>query len=779
MTVTQRFVGQSVARREDDRLLRGKGRFVADLASPATLQIAFVRSSQAHARIRIDVAAAREQSGVVLVLTGDELALYAGPLPMLHRPNAAFAEVTAFELQQSRLPNLATDRVHYVGQPVVAVVALDRATAEDAAELVEVDYDPLSVLLSPSAALAEGAPQLHEAAPRNLAARILVQNGSVSDARDLAFVTVRETYRMGRHSGVPLECRGSFGTYDHRRARVELWTSTQIPHMVRDAICSATGWGTDELRVAAPDVGGGFGPKANVYGEEVVVAVIARLLGREVIWIEDRWEHLVAAAQGRDQVHDAMLSVDADGRILAWEDEFKIDVGANSLWVAGIIANTALHILGGYRIPTFQIRGEAAYTNKTPVAQYRGAGRPEACFVLERSLDSAARAVGISPAEIRRRNLLGPEDLPYSQPVPYRDGVPIVYDGADYRRCLEACLEALPADAIEEERAKAPEALVGYGIATYVEATGRGPYESASVHLNSSGTFHVAAGSASAGQGHETTLGQVAADALGTDPSCIRVVNGDTDAIAFGIGTFASRSAVLAGSAVHIAAGKVVERGAQLAGRLLQVAPEVVDQVAGGFRAPDGRNVTWAALAAALAPGGELEDEESLEVTARFAPPTVTWTMGVHAGIVKIDPDTGLCSVVRYAVAHETGPSIHPQIVDGQVIGGVAQGIGGALLEEFRYTDQGQPVSTTFAEYLLPCTTDVPQVEVVHVHGGTDRNPLGIKGVGESGTIPVYAVIAAAVDDALGIDAPRMRATPITPDVLRAAARLLGPARDA
>jgi carbon-monoxide dehydrogenase large subunit len=771
--MTARFVGTSVPRREDDRLLRGRGRFVADLVRTGTLHVAFLRSTSSHARIEVRAEEARSHPDVVLVLTGTELAERVGSLPALHRPDEAFVQAGSFVMAETGMPVLAVDRVRYVGEPVVAVVASTRAVAEDALELIEVDYEALPVVTGATAALADGAPLVHESAPGNLAAALQFQAGDVDAAAATAAVTVAESYRMGRHSGIPLECRGVVAGYDHRRRRVELWTSSQVPHLVRRLVCAATGWRTDELRVAVPEVGGGFGPKANVYNEEVVLAVAARLLQREVAWIEDRAEHMVAAAQARDQLHSTRLSVDEDGRILAWEDEYLVDVGAHSLWTGGIIANTALHSLGAYRIPAFRLSGRAAYTNKTPVAQYRGAGRPEACFALERSLDAAARELGISPVEIRRRNLLDSGDLPHERPMPYRDGVPIVYDGADYLSCLEACVDALGPDAVDAVRAEHPDRLVGYGVATYVEATGRGPYESASVRLTPSGTFVVAAGSASAGQSHETTLAQVAADALCTDLGCVVALEGDTDVIAEGIGTFASRSAVLAGSAVHLAAGDLVRRARELVARLVGGSVDQVTPAPGGFRTGDGRHVSWAELAAALAPGGRLQDEPPLEATHRFSPPTVTWTMGAHAAVVTVDPDTGICTVVRYAVAHETGESIHPQVVEGQIVGGVAQGIGGALLEEFRYTDEGQPVSVTFADYLLPGMLEVPKVTAVHLHAGTDRNPLGIKGVGESGTIPVYAVVAGAIDDALGSGAPRMTATPMTPDVIRAAVRTM------
>ncbi|MQA93583.1 MAG: molybdopterin-dependent oxidoreductase [Streptosporangiales bacterium] len=759
-------------------MLAGRGVFLADLAGPGTLHAAFLRSTRPHALIHgVETAAAAELPGVTAVLTAADLG--AATVPLLTRPDERFVEAAAFAMRDPRLPCLATGRVRYVGEPIALVLAESRHVAEDALELIEVAYTDLEPVLDPALALGDDAPVLHPHLEDNLAARIACAFGDVAAGHAAAAVTVEETYRMGRHGGVPLECRGVMARPDRRTGRLEVWTSSQIPHQVRTAICAATGWPEDRVRVAVPDVGGGFGTKANVYGEEIAVAIAAERTGREVVWVEDRAEHLVAAAHGRDQVHRARLSVDAEGRILAWEDEFLVDVGAGSLWVAGIVANTAIHLAGPYRIPAFHVRGRAAFTNKTLVAQYRGAGRPEACFALERSLDHAARRLGLSPAKIRRRNLLTGDDLPYPVPLPYRDGVPISYDGADFAACLEDCLRLVPEAEVRRLRAEHPELAIGVGVACYVEATGRGPYESGRVGLTTSGDFAVATGAAAAGQGHETTLAQVAADALGVDVCRVRACGGDTDAVPYGVGTFASRSAVLAGSAVHEAAGRLRARARALAARLLDVPAEKLETEPDGFvLAGTGTRVSWRDLAAELAPGGRLELEPALDEPALFRPPTVTWTMGAHVAVAGVDPETGLVRVLRYGVAHEGGVEINPMIVDGQIKGGVAQGIGGALLEEYTYSDTGQPTSGTFADYLLPGTCEVPAVAVRHRHADTDRNPLNVRGVGESGTIAAYPALAQAVDDALGAGGPGVTATPITPSRVLALAEDV-PARDA
>ncbi|WP_245645193.1 xanthine dehydrogenase family protein molybdopterin-binding subunit [Pseudonocardia acaciae] len=744
-----RLVGTAVPRREDKRLMGGTGRFLADLAAGAR-SVVFLRSTEAHALIeRIDVSAAAAMPGVLGVYTGADLGLHRATIPPLHEPDPVFAAATRFAVAEQRLPILPADRVHYVGQPVAVVVASDRYAAEDALEAIEVTYAPLPAVTDAEEALRPGTAPIHPHLPDNLAGEMSIDVGDVSTAE--AAVTVDEVYRVGRHGAVPLEGRGVLARVD--AARVSVWTSTQIPHLVRRGICAATGWSTDEVRVVVPEVGGGFGTKANVYAEEVVVAVLARRTGRDLVWVEDRQEHLVSAAQGRDQVHRARLSVDADGHITAWEDEFTIDVGAGSLWAAGVIANTGIHLLGPYRIPNARIRGRAAFTNKTIVAQYRGAGRPEACFALERSLDAAAARLGLTGEQIRRRNLLAAADLPYPRPLPYRDGVPISYDGGDYLACLDAAVELLGRDELESLRAARPELAVGRGIGCYLEATGRGPYESARVRLTSSGTFEVVTGAASAGQSHETVFAQVAADALGVGMDRVVVRGTDTDLVEHGIGTFASRSAVLAGSAVRCAADELRRRGRRRAAKLLGLPEDGVVMEDGAFGSAE-RTVTWAELAV---PGGE---GPPLDVTELFRPPTVTWTMGVHVAVVGVHRRTGAVTVLRYAVAHEGGVEINPQVVEGQIIGGVAQGIGGALLEEFRYGEDGQPRCTTLADYLLPSSCDMPEVRVRHLPVDTPGNPLGVRGAGESGTIAVGAALAAAVDDALG---SHLTATPLAP----------------
>lgn len=761
------YIGSSVRRREDDRMLGGNGRFLADHAAGAR-HVVFIRYTQAHARITaIDVEAATALPGVHGIYLAKDLGLTNIPIPSLTTPDPDFAAATSLELAEQRLPILASHLVHYVGQPIAAVVADDRYLAEDAAETVEVSYEQLPPVVDAEVALTATSPVLFEHLSTNEAARLEYSFGDPDGAFADAHCVVEETYRMERHGAVPLECRGVLAHLDPSGQRVDLWTSTQVPHMVRNAICAVTGWGHEDVKVSVPDVGGGFGTKANVYAEEVVLAVLARQTGLRMIWIEDRQEHLVASAQARDQVHHARLAVDADGRILAWKDRFVVDIGAGSLWVAGIIANTAVHLMGPYRIPAMHVSGRAALTNKTLVAQYRGAGRPEATFALERSLDAAAAALGISVAEIRRRNLLTADDLPYPRPIPYRDGVPISYDGGNFRACLESVTSALPESEVDEWAAVHPEFRIGYGLSSYLEATGRGPHETARVRLLPNGQFEVTAGAASAGQGHETVFAQVAADALAVPFGQVRYIASDTERLPEGVGTFASRSAILAGSAVHQGCGELIELAARRAAELL--GSEHTDYVDGRFSC-GADAVGWDELAAAGRVGGRDEGGAALDVSTVYRVPTVTWTMGVHAVILGVHRRTGIVKVLRYAVSHEGGREINPLIVEGQIIGGVAQGIGGALFEAWRYSPSGEPNSTTFAAYHLPLTTDIPRVIVNHLFVETPANPIAVRGVGESGTIAVYSAVASAVDDALA-NGYHVTTTPIeTGDLCRALA---------
>jgi aerobic carbon-monoxide dehydrogenase large subunit len=761
-------IGRSVRRHEDERFLTGRGRYLADLPSSATLHAAIVRSSSPAARIvALETRAARAAEGVVAVLTGDDLAERLGPLPQLTTPHPRFAAAFSVQADPPRVPCIARDQVRWVGEPVAVVVAIDRYLAEDAAELVDVTYDPLEPVRDIGEATAPEARRVHDSVDGNVVFSLSYGKGRIVTPDD-DHVVVERRLRIGRHSGVPLECRGVFAepTSD---GGVDVRCSTQVPFLVHRALCEATGWAPERVRVRAPDVGGGFGPKANVYGEDLLIPVIADQLGRPVVWVEDRYEHLTSAAQSRDQVHRTRLVVDRDGTIISWEDDFVVDIGAHNLWMSGVVANTAIHLLGAYRIPACRISGRAVLTNKTPTSQYRGAGRPEATFALERSLDAAAAALGISRLKLRELNILTGDDLPHEQGVPYRDGVDIVYDGRDYAAVLRRVHELIPEDQIRQlqEREAEEGRLVGVGSATFMEATGRGPSEYAHIRLADDGTIDVSVATADAGMSHQTTLAQVAASVLDRPLADVRVHTGDTASVPDGRGTFASRTAVVTGSAVHLAAVRFLDRARVLVAEALGVTPEELVHDHEGFATDGGERVRWQELAVTCGLGGELGDGGVLESLESFAPETVTWTMGAHLAVTGVDPATGVVKVLRYAAADESGSLINPGVVEGQVKGGIAQGIGGALLEEFRYDLSGQPTSTTFADYLLPGTGEVPRLDIAHIEAPSTRNQLGLKGVGESGTIPVCAAIASAVEDALRAYDVEVDGTPIRPADVR------------
>ena len=745
---------------EDARLLTGHGKYTADLRPVGRLHAAILRSPHAHARLlHVELSAARAAQGVVGGFTAADMGAVR-PLPSMPTANEVFANAVGLEVHEPPVALLASERLLYVGQPIAVVVASSRAEAEDALELIEIEVEILPAVVECEDALA--GPELHHDVPGNVAARLELRRGRPSASSPSS--TVRTRLRIGRHSSVPMETRGVVAVPDTVTGRIELFTSTQIPHRVRSSVCAALGWREDRMRVVTPDVGGGFGTKANVYPEEAIMAFCADALGRPVSWIEDRSEHMVAAAQSRDQVHDVQLDVASDGRILSYRDDFLVNIGSHNLWTVGVIANTALHATGPYKVPFLHVTGRALVTNKSPTAQYRGAGRPEACFAIERALDMAARQLGLGRFEIRRRNLIRPEDMPYVAGYPQRDGVPVVLANSDYPAVLDRAHElAEPATwASLRSEVESRGERFGTGYATYIEATGRGPYEGAVVRICSDGSVEVATGAASAGQGHHTTLARVCARVFDIDSARVRVITGDTDAIARGVGSFASRTAVVAGNAVLAASRELLLRASELAAEVLGCEPSAVAWSNGRASSEGGASVGLAELSAAHGP------ELPLEACVYFEPRTVEWTMGAHVAAVAVNARTGGVRILRYSSAHDTGDVLDEKIVAGQLVGGIVQGIGGALLEEFRYSTEGQPLSTTLADYLLPSATEVPTIRLGELKVPAD-NPLNLKGVGESGTIAVAAVLANAISDALG--GAEMNQTPLHPAAIWRAAQ--------
>ncbi len=741
------LVGASPKRKEDGRFITGRGRYIDDISMPALLHLALVRSPHAHARIvRIDGSAARALDGVVAVLTREDMPELAASVPPL---------VPEPKGREYFHPVLAAGKVRHVGEPVAIVVATDPYLAADGVERVVVDYETLPAALTPDAAAAAGAPRVIDAWPDNVAA---VSTGAVGDtARAFAAADVVVSARLAypRVAGMPLETRGVLATIDSVGGELTVWTSTQVPFAVRSAIAPVVGLAEERIRVLAPDMGGGFGTKGHVYAEDILVPAVARRLGRPVKWVETRHEHFLAAAADRDQVHDARLGLARDGRILALETEFTRDHGVAPTLGEAITLNTINHLPGPYRVPNYRATGRNILTHKTFAAAYRGAGRPEAAFVLDRLLDRGARRLGMDPAELRRRNLIRPDEMPCATGLTYRDGAPIVYDPADYPAAFDRLLATLDYAGwrAEQARRRGSGRPIGIGLSAYVEGTGLGPFEGADVRVDPDGTIFVDLGVCAQGQGHETTLAQICADELGAPLEAVVVRGGDTRLVGFGMGTIASRVAAVAGPAVARSAGEVAARARLVAGELFECAPADVVLAEGRahVKGVPGRSVSLGQVARAAVRSRALAGTGApgLGACTFFYPGTVTWAFGAHGVVAEVDVEVGAVRLLAYAAMHDCGRPINPVIIEGQLHGGIAQGIGTALGEALVYDAAGQLLTGTLMDYPLPRADDMPALAVAHLDFPSVVNPLGIKGVGESGVISPAAAIANAVEDAL------------------------------
>ena len=768
-----KYVGAIVRRQEDPRYLTGRGRFVDDMSAAGCLHAAVLRSTHAHARIAaIRTEAARACPGVAAVFTFESLPGLKSIPEAGVAPPPLQARV-GFQLRSAQQFPLARDKVRYVGEPVALVVAESRYAAEDALERIEVDYDPLPVVVNVEAGLRPDAPRVHDDWPDNLAVSFTAEVGDTEAAFRNAPVVIAERIAVQRSAGMPLEPRAVLAVPDARVGGVTVWASTQLPHLVQKALLDALGLPAHRVRVVTPDVGGGFGTKCSIYPEDMLIPLAAMRLGRPVKWVETRREHLQSATHSREQLHDVRLAATRDGVILALDDRFLLDQGVYNPW--GIVQpyNTVGHMLGPFRIPHARFEAKSVVTNKTPHAPYRGAGRPEAVFVMDRMVDRLARVVGLDPAEVRRRNFIRADEMPYDIGLLYRDGNPLVYDGGDFHATLEAALEAAGYGSVRREQAalRGRGVYRGVGISSYVEGTGIGPFEGAVVRLDASGKVLVSTGACSQGQGHETVYAQIVADALGVTPADVTIVGGDTAAIAFGIGTFASRSMVMAGNAIAEASRLVRGKLVTAAAALLEAGAQDLE-VEGGrvfVRGSADRGLSFPAIMQAGLPtfAGPGRGEPVFEVSSYASVPTVTFAHAVHVVVVEVDPETGAVKLIRYVVAHDCGRVVNPMLVDGQIHGGVAQGIGGGLYEALRYDDAGQLLTGTLMEYHMPAADEVPFIDTIHMESHSTRNPLGVKGVGEGGAISPPAAIANAVEDALLPFGIKITTAPVTPSLIR------------
>jgi carbon-monoxide dehydrogenase large subunit len=758
-----------LGRKEDRRLLCGRGRFVDDIVLPGMLHLALVRSPHASARIaRIDLARARAATGVVGAYSLADLPELAGALPA--------PVMNAMPIRPYRQAALADGVVRFVGEPVVAVVAQSRHAAADGLELVDIAYEPLPAVVDVERARAPGSPLVHPPWATNVAGELEAEVGDADAAFARSDLVIERRFQIGRMGGLPLETRGVVASWDDVAGMLTVWSSTQMPYGVREYIINALELPRTGVRVIAPDVGGGFGPKGAVYGEDIIASAITRCLKAPIKWIETRNEAMMATVHGHDQIHWARLGLTRDGVLTALEDRFVIDNGAY-LPRGGRTANNILaHLMGPYRFPAFRCRGEVVVTNKTPNIPFRGAGRLQATFVTERLIHEAAAALGMDPVDLKRKNLIRPDELPLDRKIPYRPGLPVVYDSGDYPALLERAVDMIGYRAFRaaQKQERADGRLIGCAVALYTEGTGVPPAEGAMITVSERGHVNVAVGAASQGQGHETTLAQLCAEQLGISPAQVTVVAGDTarfPASPVSSGTFASRIAAISGPAIVLAVEEVKAKARNVASRMLECDPADLVMKNGRVHVAgvEGAGLSLAEVAAA-ARGVEFLGEHAepgLSATRYYLPPAVTWAAGAHAAFVEVCPETGAVRVLRYVVAHDAGREINPQIVEGQAHGGVAQGLGSALLEEMVYDQAGQLLTGSFMDYALPRADDVPALEVSSVSCRSTVNALGIKGAGEGGAIPGQALIANAVADALGRDGAAVNIMPLRPERIR------------
>ena len=749
-------------------MLTGHGRYVDDLKLPGMLHAAFVRSSHAHARILgVDVSAALAVPGVHTVLTfADFGAAFTNKRMPLTFPSPLFKQaITQYPL--------AKDEVCYVGEPIAIVVANNRYIAEDAVALVSIDYEPLPVVVDCVTAAREAAPPVHMGTPNNLVARLTAQFGDAGRLFANAAHVFREHYTLHRGGCHSMECRGLIAHHDASDDMLTVWSSTQSPFPVRRFLATYLDREEHATRVIAPDVGGGFGPKAALYPEEIVVPFAAMKLGRAIKWIEDRREHFVATTQQRDQVWDVEVAAEPDGRMLAVRAHAIHDNGAYVPYGLLLPLTSISPFPGPYALPAVDITLDVVYTNATPTSPVRGAGRPYAAFILERVADLVAQGLGLDCAEVRRRNFVRSEQMPYQTGMKYRDGSAISYDSGDYAACLETALKLADYGefASRQQAARAEGRYLGIGIASYIEDTGVGPYEGATVRVQRTGKVVLETGAASQGQGHTTVLAQICADQLGVRIEDITVKAADTGQFPMGIGTIGSRVAVTAGSSVYQAAGEVHEKALRLAADILEVQPQDLEIENGEVRVLGvaDMKVTLGELAQRLisSPGVPLPAAFSagLEATAYFASGSkMPYANGTNVAEVEVDIGTGEVKLLRYSVAHDCGRIINPTLVDGQIIGGVVHGIGNALFERMIYDAQGQPLTADYGAYLLPLATEMPPIAVVHLESPSPLNPLGVKGAGEGGTIPATPAVIAAVEHALEPFTARITSHPISPE---------------
>jgi carbon-monoxide dehydrogenase large subunit len=775
--MTTRTFGERIKRNEDPRLLTGKALFVDDVALPNMAHAAFLRSPHAHARIlSIDCTQAKQMEGVIAIYTAQDLGDYWQPGPLLvPPPPVADSEFYA----RTQVP-LAKDKVRHVGEPIALIIAESRYIAEDAANLISVDYEPLPAVSNmwrdndtpleiPSQSF------VHEDLGHNIAARVRQTKGDYDAAKANADVVIARRFYYDHGTAAPIETRGIVAQWDDKADKLTLWDTTQAPVVIRNGLAAMLGLSEKQVRVIAPFIGGGFGPKIMMfYPEEVTIPWAAMKLNRPIKWIEDRTENFFAMTQERDQIHDAEIALTREGKILGVRDRFLHDTGAYDPYGLTVPLNSQCTLLGVYVVPNYDSEFTVVFTNKPFVTPYRGAGRQHGVFVMERLLDLAAKALNMDRNEIRRRNFIPPDAFPFNNEIIYQDFAPLVYDSGNYAPILQKALELIGYEQFishEQPKLRAEGKHVGIGVVCYVEGTGIGPYEGAKVQVQGSGRVSVVTGIGTQGQGHFTSFAQIVADQVGVDVNKVEIVTGDTDQFYWGAGTFASRGAVVAGNAINEAAKDVRNKILRNAAHYFEAAEEDLELGNGKVtvkgapsKAIDLGKLAQLAnpLRGAVKPG----TEPGLEATNYFGPPRGATASGVHAMIVEVDPNTMLVAIKKYVVVHDCGVVINPLILEGQIQGGVAQGIGNAFYEQLHYDNDGQLLNPSFMDFLLPTALDIPHMTLDHTVTPSPLNPLGIKGAGEAGAIPVGALFAQAIESALNIPNLELREIPLSPNRL-------------
>ncbi|HEY1608364.1 MAG TPA: xanthine dehydrogenase family protein molybdopterin-binding subunit [Paraburkholderia sp.] len=759
-------IGRRVLRTEDVPLLRGEGRYVSDIELPDMLHVAFIRSPYAHALIRsIDTSRALEINGVVAVVTAAEIAGFVA------KPRMPLGFPTR-ELPPNITPWLLTpEEVCFVGEAVAMVLATSRYIAEDAAAVIEVDYEPLDVLSDCRDALDPAAPKVRREAADNVLTRFRVGYGDCDEAFASAAHVFGVSLHQHRGGAHPMEGRGVVAHYEDHHRMLTVWSSTQMTHELQFTLAEVLGIPETRLRVIAPDVGGGFGAKYLVYPEELAVAAVAMHFRKPVKWIEDRGEHFVSAIQERDQYWDVEIAVTDDARILGVRGTMVHDQGAYTPQGINCPYNAATGVTGPYMVPAYDLFVSVAQTNKVYTIPVRGAGYPEGAFTMERLLDKVARELRLDRAEVRRRNLVPPEKMPYVKPLKARSGKPITLESGNYHDAQRRVLEAIDYAGFEKRRAEARREgrYIGIGLSNATKGTGRGPFESAIVKVSSTGRVSVSTGAMAMGQGLHTALAQIVATQLGIGVEDIEVTSGNSTTISMGLGGFASRQTVTAGSSTLLAAQDVAAKLRRVGAQLLKVEVDAVELANGRVFVRDepDRSVSFADLGRLLRgiPGYDLPPGAGagIESTRYWEPDAMAYANASHACEVEVDIGTGEVRLLRYVALHDCGRIINPMIAEGQVHGSIVHGIGNALFEFMRYDEQGQPQSTTFADYLLPTSTEIPHLELIFVESPSTTNPLGVKGIGEVGTVPVTSCVASAIDDAMADFNVEVRAIPVSP----------------